>query len=87
MEILFSKEEMKKSLLFPSKKSDKPGLEEERVAKLIGITITVPCAVYYSLMLCIIIFIGLVEKKYAKDTWNIKVLTQKANQKCRDTKL
>ena len=36
MDILFSKEELSISLLFKSKKSEKPGLESDRVAKLLG---------------------------------------------------
>ncbi len=36
MDILFTKEELSKSLLFKSKKSDKPSLEQERVSRLLG---------------------------------------------------
>jgi len=37
MDILFTKEELSKSLLFKSKKSEKPGLDQERVAKLLSL--------------------------------------------------
>lgn len=36
MDILFTKEELSSSLLFKSKKSEKPGLDQERVAKLLS---------------------------------------------------
>ena len=36
LDILFTKEEQSRSLLFSSKKSPKPGLERERVDKLLG---------------------------------------------------
>ena len=36
MDVLFTKEELSASLLFKSKKSEKPGLEHERVEKLLG---------------------------------------------------
>ena len=36
MDKLFTREEMATSLLFKSKKSKKPGLESERVEKLLG---------------------------------------------------
>lgn len=62
MDILFTKEEMGHSLLFKSKKSSKPGLDQKRVEQLLG----------------------LVDKKFG-DKWDIKILTQKANQKCRDS--
>ena len=34
MDLLFTKEELSKALLFSSKKSEKPGLDKERVSKL-----------------------------------------------------
>lgn len=61
MDQLFTKEEMGESLLFKSKKSDKPGLDEQRVQKLLSY----------------------VEKRYSNG-WDMKTLTAKANQKCRD---
>ena len=64
MDILFTKEELASSLLFKSKKSEKSGLNQERVSKLLMI----------------------MDKKYKKDDWDIKTLTSKANQKCRDSK-
>ena len=36
MDIPFSKEELSISLLFKSKESEKPGLDQERVAKLLS---------------------------------------------------
>lgn len=63
MDMLFSKEELSSALLFKSKKSAKPGLDKERVEKLLSY----------------------VEKRYGKN-WDMKMLTSKANQKCRDSK-
>ena len=63
MDIFFTKEELATSLLFKSKKSDKPALDKERVEKILR----------------------LIDKRY--DTkWDLKTLTAKANQKCRDSK-
>ena len=53
----------KSSLLFKSKKSDKPGLNQGRVEKMMR----------------------LIERRYGND-WDIKTLTSKVNQKCRDKK-
>lgn len=64
LDSLFTKEELSSSLLFKSKKSEKPALDRERVEKLLS---------------CI-------DKRYS-DNWDLKVLTSKANQKCRDTKV
>lgn len=61
LDILFTKEEQGTSLLFKSKKSEKPGLDRERVEKLLSF----------------------VERRYGDD-WDIRTLTSKANQKCRD---
>lgn len=36
MDVLFTKEELAMSLLFKSKKSEKPGLDRERVEKVLG---------------------------------------------------
>ena len=36
LDILFTKEEQSRSLLFSSKKSSKPGLDRERVDRLLG---------------------------------------------------
>lgn len=63
MDLLFTKEEMGASLIFKSKKSDKPELDQVRVNRLLN---------------C-------VEKKYGKD-WDLKQLTAKVNQKCRDSR-
>ena len=63
MDILFTKEELAGSLLFQSKKSEKPGLNRESVEKLLGF----------------------LDKRYG-DQWELKTLTAKANQKCRDAK-
>ena len=60
--ILFSKEELSASLLFKSKKSEKPALDQGRVEKMLKI----------------------IEKRYGND-WDLKTLTQKVNQKCRDS--
>ena len=65
MEVLFTKEEMSESLLFESKKSDRKGLDQERVSQLFS----------------------LVDKRYGKNTLNIKKFKDKANQKCRDTRM
>ena len=37
MDVLFTKEELASSLLFKSKKSEKPGLDGERVQRLLGL--------------------------------------------------
>lgn len=37
MEVLFSKKEMSESLLFESKKSERKGLDQERVSQLFGL--------------------------------------------------
>ena len=63
MDMMFTKDELEKSLLFPSAKSDKPALDKKKVQRIIA----------------------LVNKRYG-DKWNIKTLTAKANQKCRDAK-
>ena len=63
MDIFFTKEELGSSLLFKSKKSGTPGLDHDRVEKLLQY----------------------VEKRYG-DKWELKTLTAKANQKCRDSK-
>ena len=63
MDIMFTKDELANALLFASKKSDKPGLDKDRVGKLMGF----------------------LEKRYG-DQWDIKTLTSKVNQKCRDAK-
>lgn len=60
--ILFTKEELSASLLFKSKKSEKPGLDQGRVEKMLKI----------------------IEKRYGND-WDLRTLTQKVNQKCRDS--
>lgn len=62
LDILFTKEELASSLLFQSKKSDKPGLDQERVEKLLNF----------------------VERRYCEN-WDLRTLTSKANQKCRDS--
>ncbi len=63
LDMMFSKEELASSLLFKSKKSPKPGLDKERVEKLLNY----------------------VEMRF-KDSYDLKVLTAKVNQKCRDAK-
>lgn len=63
MDMLFTKDELAGSLLFPSGKSNKPSLDSKKVQTMMG----------------------LIRKRYG-DQWNIKLLTSKANQKCRDTK-
>ena len=62
LNILFTKEELSVSLFFKSKKSDKPGLENERVENMLK----------------------LIEKRFGSD-WDIRTLTQKVNQTCRDS--
>ena len=52
-----------KSLLFKSKKSQKPALDGEKVQQLLG----------------------LIDQKYGDKNWDIKTLTAKVNQKCRDS--
>ena len=64
MDIFFTREELATSLMFKSKKSDKPALNQAKVERILGY----------------------VEKKYG-DSWDIKTLRSKANQKCRDSKL
>ena len=59
MDVLFTKEELASSLIFQSKKSDKPALDPQRVQQLLNFV----------------------------DNWDLKTLTAKANQKCRDSKL
>lgn len=63
IDILFTKSELASSLLFKSKKSEKPGLDKVRVERMLGY----------------------IEKRYGGN-WDIKLLTMKANQKCRDSK-
>ena len=62
LNILFTKEELAVSLLFKSKKSEKPGLEQGRVEKMLR----------------------LIEKRFGND-WDLRTLSQKVNQKCRDS--
>lgn len=62
LDVFFSKEELGKSLLFKSLKSDKEALDHRKVEQLLQ---------------C-------VEKRYG-DKWDIKTLTAKINQKCRDS--
>ena len=64
LDVFFTKEELATSLLFKSKKSDKPGLDTERVEKLLKF----------------------VERRYG-DNWDLRTLTSKANQKCRDSSI
>ena len=61
LNILFTKKELAVSLLFKSKKSEKPGLEQGRVEML-----------------------RLIEKRFGND-WDLRTLSQKVNQKCRDS--
>ncbi len=63
VDFLFSKDELKGALLFSSKKSAKPGLDHEKVKRLLRI----------------------VKCKYSDDEWDMKTLTSKINQKCRDS--
>ena len=63
MDVFFTKQEMAVSLLFKSRKSDKPALAEDRVKKLLSY----------------------VEMRFG-DEWDLKTLTAKANQKCRDSR-
>lgn len=63
LDILFTKEELQSSLLFKSKKSDKPSLDQGRVERMMR----------------------LIERRYGNE-WDIKTLTSKVNQKCRDKK-
>ena len=62
LNILFTKEELAVSLLFKSKKSEKPALEQGRVEKMLK----------------------LIEKRFGND-WDLRTLSQKVNQKCRDS--
>ena len=57
LDVLFTKEKLASSLLFKSKKSEKPGLDKARVQQLMT----------------------LVDKKFG-NSWDLKTLTQKANQ-------
>ena len=63
LDILFTKEELQSSLLFKSKKSEKPCLDQSRVEKMMR----------------------LIERRYGNE-WDVKTLTSKVNQKCRDKK-
>lgn len=66
MDILFTKTELSGALLFAnSTKSDKRGLDKDRVSLLFDF----------------------IDKRYGKNTWDIKKFQAKANQKCRDTKI
>ena len=46
MDALFTKQELSSSLIFSSKKSDKPGLDRERVDKLLGKYSSIYVALY-----------------------------------------
>ena len=61
LDVLFTKEELGSSLLFKTKKSEKPGLDSVKVEQLLR----------------------LVERRYGSD-YDLKILTSKINQKCRD---
>ena len=63
MDIMFTKEELASSLLFKSKKSDKPGLDKVRVERMLQY----------------------MEQRYG-NSWDLKMFTLKANQKCRDSR-
>ena len=62
LNILFTKEELAVSLLFKSKKGEKPGPEQRRVENMLR----------------------LIEKRFEND-WDLRTLSQKVNQKCRDS--
>ncbi|KAL5488814.1 hypothetical protein EMCRGX_G017818 [Ephydatia muelleri] len=62
LDMMFTQEELRKSLLMKSKKSSRPGLPEDRVRKMID---------------CL-------KKKFGANSFDIKVLKRKCNQKCRD---
>eukprot|EP00731_Ephydatia_muelleri_P034111 Em0047g30a len=61
LDMMFTQEELRKSLLMKSKKSSRPGLPEDRVRKMID---------------CL-------KKKFGANSFDIKVLKRKCNQKCR----
>lgn len=61
LDMLFSREELGKSLLLPTSKSSKPGLDKDRVDKLFA---------------CI--------KRRFGTKYDLRTLTAKINQKCRD---
>ena len=85
LDVLFTKEELSSSLLFKSKKSKKPPLDHRKVQILLS-KYTSYCAVnrahnhpHASS------FPELMDKKFG-DTWDLKTLKAKVNQKCRDSK-
>lgn len=91
MDVLFSNDELSKSLLFKSKKSTKPAMPHDRVQKLLGewsvcASMCASCTSKTSLVLLFKYAIDILDKKFS-DGWDLKTLTQKANQKSRDTKV
>ena len=100
-DIIFTKEELSSSLLFKSAKSEKPGLPKLGVDKLFGksrskgsipaslkevCSVAWSCSSHYSFfVLCSLLLpIACIEKRYGK-SYEIRTLTSKVNQKCRDT--
>ena len=101
VDIIFTKEELSSSLLFKSAKSEKPGLPKLGVDKLFGkwrskgsvpaslkevCNVAWSCSSHYSFfVLCSLLLpIACIEKRYGK-SYEIRTLTSKVNQKCRDT--
>jgi len=101
VDIIFTKEELSSSLLFKSAKSEKPGLPKLGVDKLFGkwrskgsvpaslkevCSVAWSCSSHYSFfVLCSLLLpIACIEKRYGK-SYEIRTLTSKVNQKCRDT--
>lgn len=84
MDTYFSREELGKSLLFESKKSEKPGLDETKVCKIFGKLFDVNMCQLHDCFLSIYLCTECMEKRYGTE-WDIKTFTQKANQKCRDS--
>jgi hypothetical protein len=83
MDTLFTPDEMSSSLLFASKRSSKPALDHAKVEKLLG----KQHKYRRSMPLYYITFLhtDLVECRY-KQNYDLKILRQKCNQKCHDSK-
>ena len=86
LDAMFSKEELSKSLLFHSKKkTTRVPLDPERVSLLLSKFRSLSCFPTLSTIIIFLLQINCLDIKY-KDMYDLKTFTQKANQKCCDTK-
>ena len=95
LDIFFAKEELASSLVYKSKKSEKPGLDHSKVERMFGKQLYIArinnyryvCNSYIIQLLftakCLLLT-GWIDKRYGRD-YDMKKMTLKMNQKCRDS--